>query len=128
MGIENMFLSILCGLVASKFVRKWYNSLILALGLGILIGYLAILYTDLLVYPFFIAITPDIVSIPEVSPLSVFFITKQIEIYRFSLYMYNSLMQVPMVIIIYVTSSFGSVILGQVIGRKLLGRIKIIEE
>ena len=123
-----MFLSILCGLVASKFVRKWYNSLTLALGLGILIGYLAILYTDLLVYPFFIAITPDIVSIPEVSPLSVFFITKQIEIYRFSLYMYNSLMQVPMVIIIYVTSSFGSVILGQVIGRKLLGRIKIIEE
>lgn len=124
-----MFLSILGGFVISKFIRKWNFSLILAVLLGSLIGYLGALGVYGVVYPFYIARVMDILWIDEVVLYSVFFIVPQIKIFLFEGAWLSSEMPLnPVVVILLVISSIVSVLIGQVAGRKWFWKIRILEE
>jgi hypothetical protein len=124
-----MFLSILGGFVISKFIRKWNFSLILAILLGSLIGYLGALGVYGVVYPFYIARVMDVLWIDEVVLYSVFFIVPQIKIFLFEGAWLSSEMPLnPVVVVLLVISSIVSVLIGQVAGRKWLWRIRILDE
>ncbi len=124
-----MFLSILGGFVISKFIRKWNFSLILAILLGFLIGYLGALGVYGVVYPFYIARVMDVLWIDEVVLYSVFFIVPQIKIFLFEGAWLSSEMPLnPVVVVLLVISSIVSVLIGQVAGRKWLWRIRILDE
>ncbi len=112
-----MFLSFFCGIVISRFVRSKYILSLVAIVTGTLIGFLGAFGILGVVYPFYIAQSP---LLYEMADFSLFFMTQQIRIYSFTSEMGSTVMPImPIVVVILVTTSVVSVLIGQLAGRRL---------
>ena len=127
-GVKCTFLSFLCGIVISKFVKKKHISFLAAIVIGTLIGILGAFGVFGVVYPFFIAVDTDAFWYDEVTPFGLFFMIPQIKIYSFvSGWLSASIPLIPIVAVILVITSIASVLIGQLAERRWFGRIKILE-
>jgi len=116
-----MIVSILCGIVISKFVRERNITFLAAIVIGTLIGFLGAIGVFGMVYPFYIAVDTDVVHIPELVPFGVYFIIPQIKIFSFSSAWLSSVMPlVPLLAILFVITSIVSVFVGYTIERRWL--------
>jgi hypothetical protein len=107
-----MFLSIVFGYCISRFIRKRFIASVIAILIGSLVGVLGALGIFAAAYPFYLAIPSGWVGIPEVTRLVIFFLTPQIEIYRFSVWMDTSPLQNFISTSIFITSSLAGICLG----------------
>jgi len=127
-GVKCTFLSFLCGIVISKFVKKKHISFLAAIVIGTLIGFLGAFGVFGVVYPFFIAIDTAIFWYDEVTLFGLFLMIPQIKIYSFeSGWLSASIPLIPIVVVILAITSIVSVLIGQLAGRRWFGRIKILE-
>jgi uncharacterized membrane protein (DUF373 family) len=113
-----MFLSFVCGIIISKFVKDRSMSFLAAIAIGALIGILGAFGVFGVTYPFYIAADPDIISIPEVVPFGVYFVARQIKIYSFSSGWLSSSPFIPLLAIVFIIASIVSVLIGQLAGNK----------
>jgi hypothetical protein len=114
-----MFLSIILGYCIFRFVRARLAALATGILIGTLIGVLGALGVFGVGYPFFMAVRNDVVHIPEVLPMAVFFLTSQFYIYDFSVPMGSSLYSNMIVTSIFVISSLAGIAIGYIIQRIL---------
>lgn len=123
-----MLVSVVCGIIISKVVRDRNFSFLAALVIGTSIGFLGAIGIFGLVYPFYIAVNSDVVTIPEVVPYAVYFLIPQIKIYSFtSDWGSFSIPLLPIVAFIFVIISIVSVLFGQIVGRKWFWRDNVPE-
>jgi hypothetical protein len=114
-----MFLSILLGYCTFRFVRVRLAALATGILIGTLIGGLGALGVFGVGYPFFMTARDDIIHIPEILPMTVFFLTSQFSIYDFSLLMGSQPYSNAIVTSIFVTSSLAGIAIGYIIQRML---------
>jgi hypothetical protein len=117
-----MFLSILLGYCIFRFVRVRLAAFATSILIGTLIGGLGALGVFGVGYPFFMAVRDDVIHIPEILPMTVFFLTPQFGVYEFSILMGSSPWQNIVVTSIFVTSSLVGIALGHTIHRILHDR------
>ena len=98
----------------------------IAVLIGTIIGFLGAIGIFGVVYPFYIALDP-VVSIPEVVPFAVFFIVPQIKVYTFSGWFSSAIPLLPLVIVLFVTTSIIGAIAGEYTGRRWFWRNKYLE-
>jgi predicted membrane protein len=114
-----MFLSILLGYCIFRFVRVRLAAFASGILIGTLIGGLGALGVFGVGYPFFMAVRDDTIHIPEILPMTVFFLTSQFSIYEFSLLMGSSPYTNAIVTSIFVASSLVGIAIGYIIQRML---------
>ena len=115
-----MFLSLLCGIVISRIVRNKYTQPLVSIVIGTLIGFLGAIGVLGVVYPFFIA---ESGFAYEIADFTLSFMTPQIRIYSFSSeWMSTAMPLMPIVVTILVITSVVSVLGGQLVGCRWLGR------
>jgi hypothetical protein len=123
-----MILSFVCGVVISKYVKAWRISILIAVLVGTFIGVLGAIGVFGVAYPFYIAVDPDVVSVPEIVPFAVFFFVPQIKVYTFSSgWLSGAVPLVPLVIALFVTTSIIIVIFGDYAGKRWFWKNKFLE-
>lgn len=116
-------MSFFCGIVISRFVSNKYILSLVAIVTGTLIGFLGAFGVFGVAYPFSIGLDHGVPWYDNIMPFLLFFMTQQIRIYSFTSELGSIEMPLmPIVVIILVTTSIVSVLVGQLVGRTWFGR------
>ena len=100
----------------------------IAVLIGTIIGFLGAIGIFGVVYPFYIGVDPDTVSIPELTPLAVFFMIPHIKVYTFSSgWLSSAIPLIPLVMALFVTTSIIAVMVGQYTGKRWFWKNKYSE-
>lgn len=116
-------MSFFCGIVISRFVSNKYILSLAAIVTGTLIGFLGAFGVFGIAYPFSIALDYEVPLYDPIMPFVLYFLTPQIRIYSFTSELGSIAMPLmPIVVVILVTTSVVSVLVGQLAGRRWFGR------
>ncbi len=106
-----MILSILVGVAFRRYLPNDLDHLVRALVIGAVLGLLGHLG---MVYPFFILVDPEAVTIPEVTPFGFYFVLPFFKLFTFTLpFDAPFAFGPPLVTILFVSISLAGVLIGR---------------